>query len=71
MSSNQLKMVLWLLKQCKVAGVPSYSGFRKPQDHLCGLCGSEPQDYTSGMGNRFFVNDVQESIAQVSLQIVL
>ncbi|KAJ7694479.1 hypothetical protein B0H14DRAFT_3100616 [Mycena olivaceomarginata] len=57
-------MILWLLKQCKVAGVPSYSGFRKLQDHLRGLCGSEPQDYTSGMGNRFFVNDVRESIAR-------
>ncbi|KAJ7302618.1 hypothetical protein DFH08DRAFT_641770, partial [Mycena albidolilacea] len=64
MSSNQLKMILWLLKQCKVADVPSYSGFRKLQDHLRGLCGSEPQDYTSGMGNRFFVNDVRESIAR-------
>jgi hypothetical protein len=70
-SSNQLKMVLWLLKQCKVAGVPLYSRFRKLQDHLCGLCRSKPQDYISGMGNRLFVNDVQESIPRVSLQIVL
>ncbi|KAF7366090.1 hypothetical protein MVEN_00485300 [Mycena venus] len=64
MSSNQLKMVLWILKECKVANIPSYSAFRKMQDHLRGLCGSEPKDYTSTMGNRFFVNDVWESIAR-------
>ncbi|KAJ7474227.1 hypothetical protein FB451DRAFT_1351527 [Mycena latifolia] len=64
MSSNQLKMILWILKECKVTSVPSYSAFRQMQEHLRGLCGSEPKAYTSSIGNRFFVNDVRESIAR-------
>ncbi|KAJ7691617.1 hypothetical protein B0H17DRAFT_1159782 [Mycena rosella] len=64
MSSNQLKMILWILKQCNVASVPSYSAFRGLQDHLRGLCGSEPKAYTSSIGNRFFVNDIRESVAR-------
>ncbi|KAJ6608328.1 hypothetical protein B0H10DRAFT_2303295 [Mycena sp. CBHHK59/15] len=64
MSSNQLKMILWILNECKVTNVPSYSGFRRMQDHLRRLCGSEPKAYTSSIGNRFFVNDVRESIAR-------
>ncbi|KAJ7756798.1 hypothetical protein DFH07DRAFT_773024 [Mycena maculata] len=64
MSSNQLKMILWILKECKVVNVPSYSGFRSMQDHLRNLCGSEPKGYTSSIGNRFFVNNVRELIAR-------
>jgi hypothetical protein len=66
MSSNQFKMILWILSQCNVADVPSYNAFRSMQDRLRGLCGSEPVPYTSSIGNRFFVNDIRESIARVS-----
>ncbi|KAJ7902849.1 hypothetical protein B0H14DRAFT_3079952 [Mycena olivaceomarginata] len=64
MSSNQFKMILWILKECKVADVPSYTAFRSMQEGLCGLCGSTPKAYTSSIGNRFFVNDIRESIAR-------
>ncbi|KAJ6615575.1 hypothetical protein B0H10DRAFT_2164804 [Mycena sp. CBHHK59/15] len=64
MSSNQFKMILWILKQCNVSNVPSYNSFRKMQDKLRNLCGSEPKSYTSSVGNRFFVNDIRESIAR-------
>ncbi|KAJ7606159.1 hypothetical protein DFH06DRAFT_1107659 [Mycena polygramma] len=64
MSSNQFKMILWILKQCNVANVPSYNSFRKTQTRLRKLCGSEPKLYTSSVGNRFFVNDIRETIAR-------
>ncbi|KAJ7096589.1 hypothetical protein B0H15DRAFT_774168 [Mycena belliarum] len=64
MSSNQFKMILWILKQCNVANVPSYSTFRKMQTHMRALCGSEPKSYTSSVGNQFFVNDIRETIAR-------
>ncbi|KAJ7176872.1 hypothetical protein C8R46DRAFT_989066 [Mycena filopes] len=64
MSSNQFKMILWILKQCNVSNVPSYNGFRKMQEALRKLCGSEPKAYTSSVGNRFFVNDIRETIAR-------
>ncbi|KAJ7613787.1 hypothetical protein DFH06DRAFT_1286378 [Mycena polygramma] len=52
------------LKQCNVANVPSYNSFRKTQTRLRKLCGSEPKLYTSSVGNRFFVNDIRETIAR-------
>ena len=68
LSSSQLKIILWLLKECKVKGVPSYNSFRKLQEQLRQVCGSEPRPYVSSAGNRFFVNDVHESVARVSSQ---
>ncbi|KIK02140.1 hypothetical protein K443DRAFT_122032 [Laccaria amethystina LaAM-08-1] len=62
MSSNQFKMILWLLKEAGVAHVPSYAGFRKLQNELRDLCGSTPQQHTSSLGNIFYVNDVRESV---------
>ena len=66
MSSNQFKMILWLLKEAGVAHVPSYTSFRKMQNELRELCGSTPQQHTSSLGNIFYVNDVRESVARVS-----
>ncbi|KAJ7129877.1 hypothetical protein C8R43DRAFT_896658 [Mycena crocata] len=64
MSGNQFKMILWILKQCNVSNVPSYNSFRDMQIHLRKLCSSEPTSYTSSVGNRFFVNDIRETIAR-------
>ncbi|KAJ7780397.1 hypothetical protein B0H14DRAFT_3095767 [Mycena olivaceomarginata] len=46
MSSNQFKMILWIMKECNVSNV------------------LEPKAYTSSVGNRFFVNDIRETIAR-------
>ncbi|KAJ7827162.1 hypothetical protein B0H14DRAFT_3721679 [Mycena olivaceomarginata] len=64
MSSNQFKMILWIMKECNVSNVPSYNSFRKMQNGLRTLCGSELKAYTSSVGNRFFVNDIRETIAR-------
>ncbi|KAJ6612631.1 hypothetical protein B0H10DRAFT_2279214 [Mycena sp. CBHHK59/15] len=64
MSSNQFKMSLWILNECNVSKVPAYNAFRKMQEHLRRLCGSEPKLYTSTVGNRFYVNDLRETIAR-------
>ncbi|KAJ6625339.1 hypothetical protein B0H10DRAFT_1942597 [Mycena sp. CBHHK59/15] len=61
---NQFKMILWILKECKVSNVPSYYAFRKMQNELCQLCGSQPKAYTSMVGNRFFMNNIRDSVAR-------
>jgi hypothetical protein len=65
LSSNQFKIILWLLKQCRVLEVPSYESFWKLQNSLRTTCGSEPTPQTSSLGNKFSVNDVRESVAKV------
>jgi hypothetical protein len=65
MSSSQFRMILWLLKECRVNDVPSFHSFRKLQQQLRTECGNEPTMHTSSVGNIFYVNDVRQSIAQV------
>lgn len=65
LSGSQFKIVLWLLKQCRVRDVPTYTTFRKLQTRLRKSCGSEPKPHTSSLGNLFYVNDVRDSVARV------
>ncbi|KAJ7062516.1 hypothetical protein C8F01DRAFT_986105 [Mycena amicta] len=64
LSSSHLNIIIWLLKQCGVPNVPSLSSLRKTQAELTNLCGNEPKPYVSTAGNRFFVNDVRDSVAK-------
>ena len=70
MSSSQFQMILWLLKECHVKDVPSFGAFRKLQRNLRQECGSQPTRHTSSVGNIFYVNDVQESVARVCSCII-
>jgi hypothetical protein len=65
MSSNQFKMILWLLRECRVKDVPSFDAFRGLQHQLRASCGTEPTLHKSSVGNIFYVNDVRESVAKV------
>ncbi|THU78514.1 hypothetical protein K435DRAFT_876543 [Dendrothele bispora CBS 962.96] len=62
LSTNHFKLVLWLLKQAGVQQVPSYDSFRKMQKELGSICGSEPIECKSSIGNHFYVNDPREAI---------
>jgi len=65
MSSNLFRMVLWILKESGLSNVPSYEAFRKMQTDLRKRCGSEPTECKSSLGNIFYVNDIQETVARV------
>jgi hypothetical protein len=69
MSSSQFKIILWLLKECRVKDVPSFNAFRKLQTKLRDACGTHPTAHTSSIGNIFYVNDVRESVARVDTHI--
>ncbi|KAL1683065.1 hypothetical protein EV122DRAFT_202246, partial [Schizophyllum commune] len=64
MSSNQLRIILWLLKECGVQQVPSYDKFRDMQKAVSETCGTTSTDaHTSSLGNHFFTNNVAHSIS--------
>jgi hypothetical protein len=67
MSSSLLQMVLWLLRRCQVANVPTLKGFRKMQTSMQSLCEFEPETFTSDLGNVFTINDPCRSIALVHI----
>ncbi|THU97830.1 hypothetical protein K435DRAFT_721412, partial [Dendrothele bispora CBS 962.96] len=62
LSSAHFQLILWLLKECGVTHVPSYSAFRKTQESLSTLCGSEPKHFKSLFNNHFYVNDPSAAI---------
>ncbi|SJL18296.1 uncharacterized protein ARMOST_21882 [Armillaria ostoyae] len=64
LSTSQMQMILWLLKETGATDVPSYKVFRQLQADLRELCGSSPKAYTSGLGNHFYVNDIRDSVAR-------
>jgi len=66
MSSSQFQIILWLLRQSGVAGVPAYGAFQRMQKELQALNGSSPMQHTSSIGNIFYTNDIGESVMQVS-----
>ncbi|THV03142.1 hypothetical protein K435DRAFT_652024 [Dendrothele bispora CBS 962.96] len=60
--TNHFKIILWLLENAGVKNVPSKDVFRKMQKELRNMCGSEPMECTSSVGNHFYMNDPRESI---------
>lgn len=67
MSSSQFRIILWLLKECGVPNVPSYDKFREIQQDVAKRCGvSRTEEHVSILGNRFFTNNIAQSIALVS-----
>ncbi|KAL1681234.1 hypothetical protein EV122DRAFT_250202 [Schizophyllum commune] len=64
MSSSQFHIILWLLKECGVPNVPSYDKFREIQQDVAKRCGvSRTEEHVSILGNRFFTNNIAQSIA--------
>ncbi|KAL1699940.1 hypothetical protein EV121DRAFT_283734 [Schizophyllum commune] len=64
MSSAQFHIILWLLNECGVPDIPSYDTFRKRQKDINKTCGTaKTQAHTSTLGNKFFTNNIADSIA--------
>ncbi|KAF8804944.1 hypothetical protein BYT27DRAFT_7047775, partial [Phlegmacium glaucopus] len=53
LSSSQLKMVLWVMRECGAKDVPSFKAFRSMQKHVRDLCGMTIRSSTSDLGNLF------------------
>lgn len=67
-SSSQLRLILWMMTELGIRDVPSYDAFREVQKGLTAVCGSKPKQCESSIGNIFYVNAIQDSIARVHLK---
>jgi hypothetical protein len=65
-SSGQMRIILMLMRKLGVVSAPTYSQFRTIQSKLQSKCGSAPKKHVSQFGNRFYLNDIRETIARVS-----
>ncbi|KAJ7133713.1 hypothetical protein C8R43DRAFT_895024 [Mycena crocata] len=64
LSSSQLKMILWIMKECGAKDVPSFNGFRAMQKHIRKTTGVRSEAHKSDLGNLFYVNDIRDLIAK-------
>ncbi|KAJ3738322.1 hypothetical protein DFH05DRAFT_1454991 [Lentinula detonsa] len=53
LSSNSVKLILWMLKELGISGVPSFNSFRKMQDSLQKQSGITPEAHISEFKNHF------------------
>ncbi|KAJ7147066.1 hypothetical protein C8R43DRAFT_1088621 [Mycena crocata] len=64
LSSSQLKMILWIMKECGAKEVPSFNAFRAMQKHVRKTTGVRSEAHKSDLGNVFYVNDIRDLIAK-------
>ncbi|KAJ6511523.1 hypothetical protein C8R47DRAFT_964088 [Mycena vitilis] len=64
LSSSQLKMILWIMKECGAKDVPSFNAFRAMQKHVRKKTGVKSAPHQSDLGNLFYVNDIRDLIAK-------
>ncbi|KAJ7673015.1 hypothetical protein DFH06DRAFT_1279686 [Mycena polygramma] len=64
LSSSQLKMILWIMKECGAKDVPSFNAFRAMQKHIRKTTGVRSDPHKSDLGNLFYVNDIRDLIAK-------
>ncbi|KAJ6610166.1 hypothetical protein B0H10DRAFT_2293750 [Mycena sp. CBHHK59/15] len=64
LSSSQLRMILWIMKECSAKDVPSFNAFRSMQKHIRKTTGVRSELHKSDLGNLFYVNDVRDLISK-------
>ncbi|KAJ6543322.1 hypothetical protein B0H10DRAFT_1854370 [Mycena sp. CBHHK59/15] len=66
LSSSQIKMVLWAMRECGAHDVPSFKALRATQKRIRDTCGIKTEPYKSDLGNLFYTNDIRALIANAS-----
>ena len=65
-SDSLIKVFLWILKESGAQGVPSFKQLRGLQAKLRETSGTPSKLYKSAHGNLFYMNDLRETVANVS-----
>jgi hypothetical protein len=65
LSDDQLKTIIWVMRECGTPNVPSFSALRKKQAQLTEAVHIKTTRHASAMGNDFFMNHPAELLALV------
>jgi hypothetical protein len=66
LSDDQLKFILWVMKECGTPTVPVFASLRKKQTQLAKDLGLKPERCISALGNEFSINNPAKFVALVS-----
>lgn len=67
LSDAQMRLILWVMKQADCPNTPSLTALRKTQEELRRIIGVKTHQYSSQIGNIFYMNDIPKLISQVSI----
>ncbi|KAJ7862286.1 hypothetical protein B0H14DRAFT_3134319, partial [Mycena olivaceomarginata] len=56
LSDDQIKAIIWVMKECGTPNVPSFSALRKMQKKMTQDIGLKPRHHTSSLQNQFYMN---------------
>lgn len=70
LSSAQLRIILWIMKETGSRDVPSLYGLRQMQESL-EMLAVKTEQHQSSLGNTFFSNDINQIVAQVCVLALL
>jgi hypothetical protein len=66
LSDDQLKFIVWVMKECGTPAVPAFASLRKKQTQLANDLGLKPERCVSALGSEFSINDPAKFFALVS-----
>ncbi|KAJ6613376.1 hypothetical protein B0H10DRAFT_1643835, partial [Mycena sp. CBHHK59/15] len=63
LSDDQLKTIIWVMRECRTPDVPTFSALRKKQAELTKDVKIQTIRHVSAMGNEFYMNHPAELLA--------
>ena len=67
LSDDQLKTIIWVMRECRTPDVPSFTALRKKQAELTKDANIHTRKHVSAMGNEFYMNHPAELLALVRI----
>jgi hypothetical protein len=65
LSDDQLKTIIWVMRECKTPDVPTFSVLRKKQAELTKDVNIRTMGHLSARGNEFYMNHPAQLLALV------
>jgi hypothetical protein len=65
LSDDQLKTIIWVMRECKTPDVPTFSALRKKQAELTKDVNVQTVGHVSALGNEFYMNHPAQLLALV------
>lgn len=68
-SDEQMKLMLWVMKECKTPGVPGFRALRRWQAQRADTIGFKTTHHTTALNNEYYANHPAELFRFVSLPL--
>lgn len=71
LSDDQLKSIIWVMRECGTPDVPSFSALRKKQEAMTREINIQSEHHTSSLGNHFYMNHPAKLLSLVRINLLI